>query len=956
MTTPLRLELLGGLRITTDGTGLSNTLAQKGQALFAYLAVERGEHGRAHLAALLWGEFAEADAAANLRQALVHLRRVLSPYLVITRNTIAFNRHSPYCLDCEEFEAHLSTTPGLSDVDSLRKAVALYQGDFLAGVAIRDAPTFEEWAMLRREHLREAATQALRALARHFANHGDYATSARYTTRLLTLDPWSEEAHRDLMWLYVRQGQRAAAAAQYQDCRRILEQELGIEPMAATTALYERIKAAQATPVDPIVLPSTPFVGRSAERAELARRVAQSELRLLTIVGPGGIGKTRLALQMTAEWAPRFLHGAHVVNLAAIRTADAFISTVMTVLGCSPRGPGEPQLQLRSYLADKDLLLVLDNFEHLVDQGAALLSDIMRSAPELKILVTSRERLQLQDEWLLELAGLDVPLQTTDDVEQYSAIELFVQSARKLRSDFALSEADKPAAVNICRLVEGMPLGIELSAAWTRVLSCGEIAREIEQSLEFLATSLRDLPARHRSLRAVFDHSWSLLVPEEYRVLRRLATFHGGFSRDAAEQVAHASPSLLGALLDKSLLYLQPGRDTTPRYGMHEMIRHYAWQKLDEAGELEEVQLRHLAFFLHLLESTKDQFVGSEQKRWLDLLECEHDNLHAALQVARDHPSEEHGVRLVAVLWRFWWTRGFLDEGCYWLEQFLFRQPMTSGRECGRYEATMPGDTQSASLSIARASALQGFGVLRQEQGSYAQAQMLYEQSLALRRSQGDRRGVAFTLNSAGALASDMGDYARAQALYEESLALKRELGDTHGISGTLNNLGIMAGAQGDTARAQALYEESLQLCRSLHHHNGIAVALVNLAIVALDRHDIERAEPLLEESLTIFEELGDKDGMVECLEGVAGVATVAGHFERAARLFGAAAAMRAIIGTPWIPVEQARYDSMIDQTRAVLDETLWTSAWEEGRAMTFEQAVVYALQKTTHNIIERND
>ncbi|HZG66481.1 MAG TPA: tetratricopeptide repeat protein, partial [Herpetosiphonaceae bacterium] len=928
----LQLNVLGALRVRLGELSLGDVLSQKARALLCYIAIERREHSRSALAALLWGEFPEADAATNLRQALTHLRRTLDPYLTVTRHTVTFNSKSAYWLDTEAFERWLTAADNEPAVEQLEAAIELYQGDFLQGFVLRDAPAFEEWMVLQRERYHVQALEALQRLADYYRVRGDYAASITSSARLLALDSWREEAHRQLMWLYVRTGQRSAALAQYQSCHRLLEKELGVEPMAETTALYERIKAAQAAPPHSIVVPATPFVGRITEQRELARRLAEPGLRLLTIIGPGGIGKTRLAMEVASKWATRFLHGVRVIDLTSVTTSDAFISTLVSVLGCGLRGSNNPLLQVRSYLADKDMLLVLDNFEHLVDKGTEVVVDILRHAPEVKVLVTSRERLQLQDEWLSELAGLDLP-STMADIENSSAVELFVQSARKLRSGFALSGTDVPAVARICRLVEGTPLGIELSAAWTRLLSCEEIAEEIERSLEFLTTSLRDLPARHRSLRAVFDHSWRLLGPEEQRVLRRLTVFRGGFSRDVAEQVVAASASLLGTLLDKSLLYIRPDSAATPRYDMHEMVRHYARLKVEEAGELEGTQARHLSFFLQLAETA--QLVGEEQKLWLERLEREHDNLREALQVALDSFREEHGLRLAAALWRFWWTRGYLEEGCRWLQQVLFMEQEFDGQEQDYAGLSVISGPQPRDASPIRAQALHGLGVLLQEQGNYKEAQASHEQSLTLRRAQGDRRGIAFSLNSLGVLAMDQGDYARAEAFYEESLTVKRELGDKRGISGTLNNLGIAVSAQGHAARAQALYEESLQLCRALSDQDGIAVALANLALVALDRRDLGGAELLLKESLALFRELGDKDGIVECLEGLAGVATVRRHAERAVRLFGVAAAVRRSISIPWTSVERFRYEPMIAQTRSLLDETMWMAIWGEGQALT---------------------
>ncbi|HZG67939.1 MAG TPA: BTAD domain-containing putative transcriptional regulator, partial [Herpetosiphonaceae bacterium] len=352
----LQLYVLGALRVRLGELSLGDVLSQKARALLCYIAIERREHSRAALAALLWGEFPEPDAATNLRQALTHLRRTLDPYLTVTRHTVTFNSNSAYWLDTEAFERCLTAAGDEPAVEQLGAAIKLYGGDFLQGVVLRDAPAFEEWMVLQRERYHVQALEALQRLADYYRVRGDYAASIACTTRLLALDSWREEAHRQLMWLYVRTGQRSAALAQYQSCRRLLEKELGVEPMVETTALYERIKAAQAAPPHSIVVPTTPFVGRTTEQRELARRLAQPGLRLLKIVGPGGIGKTRLAMEVASKWATRFLHGVRVIDLTSVSTADAFISTLVSVLGSGLHGSNNPLLQVRSYLADKDML------------------------------------------------------------------------------------------------------------------------------------------------------------------------------------------------------------------------------------------------------------------------------------------------------------------------------------------------------------------------------------------------------------------------------------------------------------------------------------------------------------------------------------------------------------------------------------------------------------------------
>lgn len=634
----LTLKLLGKPQIALDGKPVSGFISAKSQALLFYLAVTARPHTRETLAGLLWSDVPEAQAGKNLRNVLSNLRSLIGVHVLITREDVAFNSGSHYELDVDDFTRAMSGDASKQDLGTLHHAVELYQGDFLAGFYVSDALPFEEWGLGQQALLKNLALQALHTLVVKHLEREEYAAGIDYANRLLTIGPWHEETHRHLMILLARSGQRSAALAQYDICRRTLLNELGVEPLPETTALYTRIKAAAAPPPHNLPPQPTPFVGREAELAEVARFVHNPDAQLLTLIGPGGIGKTRLALQAAA----RAIDPAHNIEqnfpdgvffVPLIRAAGSaaqlpLVSALAEALRIELQGPLHPQVQLLGHLRDKKMLLILDNFDHLTAE-APQLADLLRLAPGIKLLVTSRVRLNLQEEWLLEVRGLDFPTGAAGPLElgNYSALRLFIQQARRMQPGFTLLDAEMQSAIRICQLVEGAPLGIELAASWLRILSCAEIAREIETSLDFLTTPLHNVPERHRSLRVVFDYSWNLLRPDEQAVLRKLAVFHGGFEREAAAQIARASLPMLATLVDNSLLR----RTSTGRYEIHEVLRQYAEEALRRDGA-EYVQVRdaHCRYYAELLLQHKTELKSNELPPVTSVLDQERENVRAA--------------------------------------------------------------------------------------------------------------------------------------------------------------------------------------------------------------------------------------------------------------------------------------------------------------------------------------
>ncbi|MGE5141134.1 MAG: AfsR/SARP family transcriptional regulator, partial [Rudaea sp.] len=690
----LTLGFLGSLQIAVAGAPISTFESDKSRALLAYLAVEsRQPHRRDALVGLLWPESSEETARRNLRQALYNLRNAIGdhaadpPYLLISRDEIQFNRHSDHSLDVADFDAGLAAAEAHSHPASeacdicaplLKKAAALYRGKFLQEFFLQDSAEFEEWALVQRESLHRRAVQALVRLANYHEQRGEYEQARVFALRQIELEPWSEEAHRQVMRLLVAAGQRSGALAQYETCRRILTKELGVEPSAETRELYEQIRrgevsapkpAAPARAVwspPPLPLAPTPFLGREKELGELARLLLAPECRLLTLVGPGGIGKTRLALEAATNLRERFRDGAAFVSLAGVENPAFIIATLADAIGFTFSGPADNTTQLVNHLHDKQVLLVLDNVEHLLaaDQPAAssagVLSEILERAPGVKLLVTSRELLDLQQEWLFQVGGLQLPeAETGDQVERSSAAALFLQRARRAQVGFQLEPNDRPALARICNLVGGTPLGLELAAAWVRTLSLDEIQHEIERSLDFLETSMRDLPERHRSMRAVFDHSWLLLSEQERTVLRRLSVFRGGFRREAAEQIAGATLSLLSTLQSKSLLRRVPGG----RYDLHELVLQYADAKLAESpDELRATRERHSRYFLDFVQAREKDLKSARQLEALKEMSEESGNLRPAWRHAIQFGWASAMGKQLEAYWIYYEMRGGLRE------------------------------------------------------------------------------------------------------------------------------------------------------------------------------------------------------------------------------------------------------------------------------------------------------
>jgi DNA-binding SARP family transcriptional activator/tetratricopeptide (TPR) repeat protein len=850
MATGLEIRVFGGLRIVLNGAPLTAFISAKAPALLAYLAVTGRAQRRDDLAALLWGEMPDVDARNNLRQAVANLRRMLEPYLIITRETLELNPATPCFLDAAAFEQGLRPPAALAPderVRQLQEVTALYTGDFLGGFFVRDAPAFEEWMLAQRARYRELALHALHTLTQLHLGAGQYDLVIDDATRLLALDAWREEAHCQLMLALARTGQRSAALAQYQRCRRLLRKELDVEPSTETSALYERIRAAMSAPRHNLPASTTGFVGRQAEIAELRRLLAAPNTRLLTILGPGGAGKTRLALEVAAACEPMFLNGVWFAPLLAAQPGgpDALAHAVADALGCPLSGPPDPRARLLAFLRSRELLLVLDNLEEWSD-AADWLCELLAQAPGVKILAASRQRLNLQAERVFALDGLPVPPPGSPDAQAFASVQLFARRARRVQADFIAAEGE--AAARICRAVQGLPLGIELAAAWAHQLTCAEIAGEIERSLDFLVTSRRDVSPRQRSLRAVFDWSWSRLTPDERAVFQHLAVFCGPFSRDAATQVGGAALPTLAALADKSLVWR---RGTT--YQLHEVARRFAWEKLDQAGEVQAIRASHAGYYARLLAQNEERLQGRDQKRALMEIEDQVEDTRAAWQWLVERRDVAGLAAATGGLYHFYLLRSRFRDG---LEAFhTARLALQEVADAGR--ATQLAYNRAMAREARFCSSL----------AQYEPAQNLLAASLEALRELDAPAEVAFILGHMGGIARLQGDLDLAERRLQECLALRRQIEDRGGQAIALLELAGVAFMREDYETTRQRCAEGLAVGESSGDLQTMAHLLTGLSLSQRELGQYEQAQEFVRRSLVIYEELGDQYGVMQaCL------------------------------------------------------------------------------------------
>jgi predicted ATPase/DNA-binding SARP family transcriptional activator len=956
-----QIYLLGPIQIEKDGQPFQAVRSWKGLALLGYLCQQREAVSRSRLVGIFWPDKPEATGRRNLNRELSELAGQLPGCIQSDYYKVQFKPGVDYWLDTWSFKGLVSglkiNPPGLDlalfaqsepftndaevDLASLAGAVDLYRGDFMAGHYLDNCPDFESWLLREQEGWRQQVTQLLEWLAAIYIGRRQDEPAELYLRRWLALAPWNEEAHGYLMLLLVRTGRRSAALHQYERCRQALARELDAEPSARTTWLYQQIKngtleiwpkEGEPTPVAaltvsaPLPEPLASFVGRTEELAQLESYLQTPTCRLVTITGMGGTGKSWLALEAAKTVRPAFANGVYFVPLVGLAGSDQadqpsleevrqrLITAITGAIGLELAGSASPLKQLGDYLRSKQLLLLFDNFEHLL-AGASLVSDLLQLAPWLKILVTSRERLALLGEWILALEGLDYPALPApepdwgrpeppppeeqwrtpaglDQLAAYSAVQLLRQRARQIKSDFRLAPANGPAVARLCQLVEGMPLAIELIAAQLNTFSPSDLVAAITDNLDHLSAAWANLPTRQRSLRATFEYSWSLLGPAEQALLAGLSVFRGGFSLAAAQAVAGADWDRLLALVNKS--WVRPG--AAHRFELHELLRQFAAEKLAGLAGVEAAQARHSAYYLNLLQQQETMLYGPEPQQAITYLRPDLENIRQAWTWAAAAARDDWLAPALAGLDRFYEISGFIREGALTFNRAaeLFQVQLTKE---GRQNPNAPSQIallgwllayeahfcslighfdQAATLAqpaIALAQQVRSvtleaymliiWAISCIKQGKSQQARQMLEPALGLARTIGAVRLEAMGLLNLGRALDNN------PAVLEQAGQLAHQLGDHWLECQILILLGGVAATQGLLDQARRYWQQALQYSLALNNPYLAAYLQNNLGDIYRQLGDYDRAM-IYQEALLACHQTGNRELESSVLEGLA--------------------------------------------------------------------------------------
>jgi predicted ATPase len=925
----LQIYTLGDLRILRGGEPIAALRSRKAQAMLVYLASTSMSHSREVLADLFWSESSLSQAMSNLRDVIHITRKHLELYVDITRYSVALNPEAEVWMDVVKLDDALELIREggkitVATAVKIEAAVELYQKDFLAGFYVSGARGFEEWLTIERERTRQVALDVLLALVEYHASEGNYQKGIYYARRILELEPMMEIGHQHLMRMLASSGRGSEAMSQYETCRQVLLEELGIEPSEETQMLYRRISEGKVkpgvsvkTPKHNLPVQSTSLIGRDKELSQINRQLVDPACRLLTLTGVGGIGKTRLGLQAAVETLSRYPDGVWLMELAAFTEPDLLPEQIASVFGVTAQeaksGRGVTEI-LVEYLGEKNLLLVLDNCEHLIEACADFVESLLRGCPNVKLLVTSREELGVPGEWIFNVPPLELPPEHAQlkELEWYPSIRLFLERAAVSRARFRFTEQNGAVLAEICRQLDGIPLAIELAAARVRILSLEQITERLQDRFQLLTGGPRTALPRHQTLQATMDWSYDLLSREERALLRWLSVFSGGWTLEAAEEVAAFGDvsrehvlDLLEQLVDKSLVVVDV-RGHAARYGMLEMVRQYGVSKLIEEGEVKKARRGHAKYFARLAEHYDMGLRDRRQLDYLEVLDVEHENLRIALKRSVDNKDADTALHLVGSLGWYWFIRGHWAESWRGLTMSLELDAGTSqtlrsraiykagGLELIRGNLVGTVELVEDALDICRtggdeegvAWCLNLLGQARTwDIAIIKEAIPFLSESLEIFNALGDDWGVAWSKRYLGQVTSKLGEYDRGMKLQREGLNGFEQIGDIWNTAHSYYLMGESAYEYSDFEVSRWANEQCLEKCELVEDKVMEAHAQKGLAQLALQRYDFKQAEDLFLEAIETFGKIGDENCAAKAVTSLAEIAQRKGDLEQTGQL-----------------------------------------------------------------------
>lgn len=941
----LEIRLLGKFDIK-DGENPINIASRPAQSLFAYLVLSAGiSHRREKLAGMLWPDSFEETARSNLRHALWRIRKALpthqaAEYLLADDLTVSFNASSEFWLDADQIEK-------LSENSSAEERMAVlgeYQGELLPGF-------YEDWVMLAREHLSSVYEHHISRLLSLLQEQKRWLDILEWGERWIQLGHKPETAYRALMIAHAAKGDMSRVAGTYERCVKTLK-ELGIDPSDQTRDLYERLKSGKEIPQPvPIVrerekpvskrtnlpIPLTSFIGREKELSEILHMFGQN--RLVTLLGSGGVGKTRLAIQAANQLLDRFRDGIWWIDLGGLNDGLLVPREVARVMDLVDR-ENQPVLDLLvSQLSSKQTLLVLDNCEHLISACAQLADRLLGGCENLKILATSQEALEIFGETIWHVPSLSLPDadSSIQSLEHFESVGLFVERAKIIQPSFRLNDQNAGSVVQICRRLSGIPLAIELAAARVRLLSVEEIASWLDDRFGLLTSGSRASLPRHQTLRATLDWSHDLLTEQEMVLFRRVSVFFAGFTLAGVEAVCGFHEfkrgevlGLLGRLVDKSLVVVEQTQPSTTRYKLLETIHEYGREKLDQAGEAADLRNRHLEYFVELAEQAEKNTLSADFVKYHRLLDEEMDEIRVAMEWAIQSRQAAMVFRLSAALYYFWYQRGLTGPDRQ--EQPGDALPLVEGME----------------KKPAMARTINAMGFLYWADVVPVNPPGQPEESFSTGNKLGDKLIIAQSLCNLGLVAVTGGRYRDAYFFFKCSLDLFQELGARYSeYAWSLTFMGDVVFHLNDLQAARSYYERGIHALRELENRNFLAYAVRRLAQLSWYCGEYEKAARLCRESLTINQELGDVRGILASLSGYAAIATGQGRLAHAAQLLGAVERLLESRNIRLVYMDRLERERNVSVLRGQLDPAALQDAWQMGTAMDLEEAVAFALHES---------